>query len=85
MTQGLGQAAPLLSTLMSDPSLRGLTRMLSLALVGVQNRTITLDTLTRPLSMAAATIEQALAGRPAVFSWQELLNGQQPAPADLRH
>ncbi len=84
MTQGLGRAAPLTSTLMNDPSLRGLTRMLSLALVGVQNRTITLDTLTRPLSMAAATIEQALAGRPSVFSWQELLNGEQPAPADLR-
>ncbi len=84
MTQGLGQAGPLIGTLVSDPSLRGLTRTLSLALVGVQNRMITLDTLARPLSMAATTIEAALAGRPATFSWQELLNGKRPAPADLR-
>src|SRR6185437_6197083 len=84
MTQGLGQAGPLIGTLVSDPSLRGLTRTLSLALVGVQNRMITLDTLARPLSMATTTIETVLAGRPATFSWQELLNGKQPAPADLR-
>ena len=84
MTQGLGQAAPLIGTLVNDPSLRGLTRALSLALVGVQNRMIKLDTLARPLSMAAATIETALAGRPATFSWQELLNGKRPTPADLR-
>src|SRR6185437_8816810 len=84
MTKGLGQAAPLIGTLVSDPSLRGLTRVLSLALIGVQNRTITLDTLARPLSMAAATIEAAIAGHPASFSWQELLNGTQPVPGDLR-
>jgi uncharacterized protein len=84
MTQGLGQAAPLIGTLLSDPSLRGLTRTLSLALVGVQNKMITLDTLARPLSMAATTIESALAGRPTAFSWQELLMGKQPAPVDLR-
>ena len=84
MTKGLGQAAPLIGTLVSDPSLRGLTRVLSLALIGVQNRTITLDTLARPLSMAAATIEAAIAGHPASFSWQELLNGTQPTPGDLR-
>ena len=84
MTKGLGQAAPLIGTLVSDPSLRGLTRVLSLALIGVQNHTITLDTLARPLSMAAATIEAAIAGHSASFSWQELLNGTQPVPGDLR-
>ncbi len=84
MTQGLGQAAPLVSTLVGDPSLRGLSRTLSLGLVGVQNRMLTLDALARPLSMAAATIEDALGGRPAVFSWQELLNGKAPGLDDLR-
>jgi hopanoid biosynthesis associated RND transporter like protein HpnN len=85
LAQGLGQAGPLVGTLVSDPSLRGLTRTLSLGLVGVQNRMITLDTMVRPLSMASSTIEDALAGRLAVFSWQELLNGQPPGPDDLRH
>src|SRR4030095_6916322 len=39
--QGLGQAGPLVGTLASDPSLRGLTRMLALALIGVQNQMVT--------------------------------------------
>jgi hopanoid biosynthesis associated RND transporter like protein HpnN len=84
MAQGLGQASPLVSTLANDPSLRGLTRTMSLALVGVQNKQITLDTLSRPMSMAAATIEDGLAGRNPNFSWRALLNGKDPSPDDLR-
>ena len=82
--KGLGQAAPLVGTLVGDPSLRGLTRTLSLGLIGVQNQMLTLDALARPLSMASATIEDAVAGRAASFSWQAMLNGKQPEPADLR-
>jgi hopanoid biosynthesis associated RND transporter like protein HpnN len=82
--KGLGQAAPLVGTPVGDPSLRGLTRMLSLGLIGVQNRMITLDALARPLSMASTTLEDVLAGRPASFSWQAMVSGQQPEPADLR-
>jgi hypothetical protein len=84
MSEGLGQAAPLVGTLVSDPSLRGLTRALSLGLIGVQNRTITLDMLARPMSMAAVTLEDAQAGRPASFSWLAMLSGQEPTPEDLR-
>jgi uncharacterized protein len=84
LTQGLARAAPLVSTLTGDPSLRGLTRALSLGLVGVQNKVVTLDALTRPLSMAAGTAEEALAGLPAAFSWQGMLAGQNPEPNDLR-
>jgi uncharacterized protein len=83
-TKGLGQAAPLVGTLVGDPSLRGLTRTLSLGLIGVQNGMITLDALARPLSMASTTLEDALAGRPTSFSWQAMLNGQPPEPADVR-
>ncbi len=82
--KGLGQAAPLVSTLVGDPSLRGLTRTLSLGLIGVQNRMITLDALARPLSMASTTLEDVLAGRPASFSWQAMLSGEQPTPAEVR-
>src|SRR5215467_9445739 len=82
--KGLGQAAPLIGTLVGDPSLRGLTRTLSLGLIGVQNKMITLDALTRPLSMASTTLENVLAGRPASFSWQAMVSGQQPASSDLR-
>jgi uncharacterized protein len=82
--KGLGQAAPLVGTLVGDPSLRGLTRTLSLGLIGVQSKLTTLDALARPLSMASTTIEGVLAGRPASFSWQAMLNGQDPGPSDLR-
>jgi len=83
-TQGLDKAAPLVGTLVGDPSLRGLTRALSLALIGVQSHQVTLDAMGRPLSMAAATIEDTLAGRRAIFSWQELLRGHPPSKQDLR-
>src|SRR5262244_3662175 len=82
--KGLGQGAPLVGTLVGDPSLRGLTRTLSLGLIGVQNKMVTLDALTRPLSMASTTLENVLAGLPASFSWQAMVSGQQPASSDLR-
>jgi len=84
LTQGLTKAAPLVGTLVGDPSLRGLARALSLALVGVQRHLATFDTLARPMSMAAATLEDVLAGRPATFSWLEMLNGERPSASDLR-
>ncbi len=84
MTQGLKRAGPLIGTLVADPSLRGLTRALSLVFIGIQNHSTTLDALARPLSMAAATFEDVLAGRPAAFSWQELLTGHPPSTSDLR-
>jgi hopanoid biosynthesis associated RND transporter like protein HpnN len=83
-TQGLAKAAPLIGTLVGDQSLRGLTRAMSLALIGVQSRQVTLDAMERPLSMAAATIDDTLAGHRAVFSWQELLHGGRPSQEDLR-
>jgi uncharacterized protein len=85
MGQGLGQAAPLIGTLVVDPSLRGVSRAMSLGLVGVQNKRVTLDALARPLNLASVTIEEGLAGKPTMFSWQELLNGEPPKPGGLRH
>src|SRR4029078_4299272 len=85
MAKGLGQAAPLIGTLASESVLRGMTRALSLGLIGVQNKMVTLDALARPLSMASTTVEDVLANRPASFSWLSMLNGQDPKPDDLRH
>src|ERR1700754_148022 len=84
LTNGLGQASPFISTLVADPSLRGVTRILALSLVGVQQGQLKLDDMVRPLSMAAQTIETALSGRPAMFSCQELLKGQKPTVSELR-
>ena len=84
MTQGLGRAAPIIGTLASDPSLRGLTRALSFGLLGVQQGQAKLDDLTRATTMSADTVERVLAGQPASFSWQTLLRGE-PKPSQLRH
>jgi hopanoid biosynthesis associated RND transporter like protein HpnN len=84
LTQGLTKAAPLISTLVGDPSLRGLTRALSFAFIGIQSHSTTLDALARPLRLATGTIEGVLAGHPAAFSWMEMLNGQSPNQSDLR-
>jgi uncharacterized protein len=84
-TQGLAQAAPVIDVLASDQSLRGLTAALNLGLVGVQQGKLKLEDMQRALSMPADTIEQALAGKPAVFSWQELLSGEKPSRSELRH
>jgi hopanoid biosynthesis associated RND transporter like protein HpnN len=83
-TRGLAQAGPIIGTLASDPSLRGLTRGLSFGLLGVQSGGQKLDELVRPLSMSADTIDKVLAGEPVAFSWHQLLTGKTPQPKDLR-
>ncbi len=85
LTGGLGSAAPIIDTLISDPSLRGLTRALSTGLVGVHYGISKLDDFSRPLTMVADSLDEVLSGRPAVFSWQEMLSGKRASPSDLRH
>jgi uncharacterized protein len=80
----LSQAAPLIRTLASDPSLRGLARTLSTSLQGVAAGRLRLDDMARPLNMIADTVENVLAKRPAAFSWQVLVNGAPAKPEDLR-
>jgi uncharacterized protein len=80
----LTQAQPLLQAMVTDPSLRGLQQVLSLGLTGVQAGRLTLDAMTHTLTMAAVTLEDVAAGRPASFSWQEMMRGEAPKPGDLR-
>ncbi len=84
LSHGLEQTGQLISPLVEDPSLRGLTQTLSLALLGVEKGMAKLDDLTRPLSMAADSLENVLARRPAVFSWQEMLSGEHSGSSELR-
>lgn len=84
ITRGLQQAEPLVATLANDPSLAGATQALSFALLTVQSGQSNLDDLARPLSMAADTLDDVLAGRPASFSWRFLLQGHPAAPREQR-
>src|SRR6185503_2965180 len=72
VTDGLTQAAPLLDTLISDPSLRGVLDALGLGLMGVERKELTLDAMKRPLNDASDTVEHLLAGQSTSFSWRLL-------------
>jgi hopanoid biosynthesis associated RND transporter like protein HpnN len=83
--EGLTKAQLLISTLAGDPSLRGVMTALSFGAEGVEARRIKLDQLAWPLSLADRTLSDVLSGKPATFSWQELLQGQ-PLPSNqLQH
>ena len=78
-------AEPLIRSLASDPSLRGLARALSTSLQGVAVGRFSLDAMAQPLNTVADTLDGVLAGKPASFSWQALINGKPPRPEELRH
>jgi hopanoid biosynthesis associated RND transporter like protein HpnN len=84
LTSQLQQAAPLIQVLAGDPSLRGLAQALSLGLMGAQVGEAGLTPLAGVLNQASATVEAVLAGKPAYFSWRELVAGQPPRASDLR-
>jgi uncharacterized protein len=66
-TADLTKADPLLATLAEDPSLRGTMSALSSGLLGVKSGKLTLDGMTWPLTLAANTVDDVLAKRPASF------------------
>jgi hopanoid biosynthesis associated RND transporter like protein HpnN len=84
VTGQLARAAPLITQLAGDPSLRGLVQGMSLALTGVQAGQVTLDGLARPLTMSADAIEKVLAGEPGWFSWYVLMGGEPASVSQLR-
>ncbi len=72
----LTKSRSLLEPLAADPSLRGVMSAITLTLRGVQGRRITLDSLAPQFNSISAAIENSIAGRPAWFSWRELLSAQ---------
>jgi len=82
--EGLTRAQPLIAALAGDPSLRGVMTALSFATEGVRAGRIGLEQLAWPLSLADRALSDVLSGKPATFSWQELLQGQPPPAKQLR-
>lgn len=76
---------PLLGSMASDPSLRGLANTLSLTIQGVGSGQASAQELRAPIRSLAAALEQLSRGGPAFFSWQDLMTGQAPDPRQLRH
>ena len=83
--EGLARKRSPYATLAGDPSLRGIMKTLSSAAEGVEAGRFKLDQLAWPLTPADRTLSDVLAGKPATFSWQELLQGHRPAAGQLRH
>jgi hopanoid biosynthesis associated RND transporter like protein HpnN len=81
---GLSKGKLLIEALADDPSLRGVMKALSFVAGGVQGGEVKLDQLVWPLSLAEKTLSDVLAGKPATFSWQELIQGS-PSPASRLH
>jgi uncharacterized protein len=80
----MDQAAPLIGALNADQSLRGVLGALTYGLVGVANGVYSLDQRARPMTMAADTVADVLADRPAHFSWRVLASGKPVQPDELR-
>ncbi len=83
--EGLTTAEPIIASLAADPGLRGVMKALSFAADGVKSGRVRLNQLAWPLSLADKTLSDALAGKPATFSWQELLQGHPLQASQLRH
>ena len=84
LTKKLGEAKPLIQTLAQDSSLRGLTTVLNYGLIGARMNHYTLDDLSGTLNMVSDTLDEAIAGRFASFSWRAMLNGRPPKPDERR-
>ena len=83
-TEQLIRAQAFLGTLTADPSLRGLAEALALIPKGAEAGSVELKTFDKPLTLLSGTIETLLQGRPASFSWAELMTGNAPTKSELR-
>src|SRR6266699_3290689 len=84
LTKKLGEAKPLIQTLAQDSNLRGLTTALNYGLIGARMNQYTLDNFSGTLNMVSDTLDEAIAGRFASFSWRAMLNGRPPKPDERR-
>lgn len=82
---GLAHARLFLQALSADPTLHGAVGVLGSAAQGVVAGRLRLEELGWPLSLTRKALEDVFAGKPAFFSWQELLQGHAPADNQLRH
>ena len=82
---GLTKAEPILSQLSNDPSLRGIMKVVSFAAGEARQGRIKLGQLNWSLSLASKTLDDVLSGKPAAFSWKELLQGHPSSTRERQH
>ena len=80
LSDRLAEAQPMLASLNEDPSLRGLSEVLRLAIAESQGE---MDAAVAPVLAAfAETVERVAEGRPARLSWRELMTGDSGADGE---
>ena len=84
-TSQLLKNQPLLGSMASDPSLRGLANTLALAMKGIKNDQGSIEPLRTPLRTLADALQSLAAGKPQFFSWRTLITGQKADQSALRH
>ncbi len=75
---------PLLATLSTDPSLRGLAGSMGLVAQGAQRGAMRLDDMAPMLLGIGEALNKVVAGEEVAFAWRPLLGGAQPRESDLR-
>jgi uncharacterized protein len=83
-TEKLAQGEPLIGSLATDPSLRGLAEALTTVLAGLSRNEVKLDDVAKPFDQFSTTIETVLTKGTATFSWRELVQGGPLPASDLR-
>ena len=83
-TDSMKNATPLLGALAQDPSLRGIFDAFAAEFAGSASMPGAAASLSAPVNALSGTLRDVLVGRPAHFSWRNLLNGQTASPSDLR-
>ena len=85
-TGDLVRAAPLLARLNADPNLRGALVVLTDILQGLKQGDVSLQDIQPTLTAFSKTFEDAVAERPAFFSWRTFFSGEKsPDLREIRH
>ena len=82
-TQLIG-AQPFLGPIAADPSLRGVMTTLSTVLLGVTHGDTKLASFNRPFEAVADTLSTVMAGKPAFFSWRQMISNEKPSLRETR-
>ncbi|MEC8698324.1 MAG: hypothetical protein VXY20_03120, partial [Pseudomonadota bacterium] len=80
----LSQAQGLLGSLISDPSIRGLSGVLRLAVEDMRAGNTPIGDLSAVFDHIAEVVESHAEGRMRELSWRSLISGEDPKPSDLR-
>ena len=78
------EAQPLLGPIAADPSLRGVMGGITASLTGAEDDPGRLTRLSAPIRGLSDAVDQAQAGKPVLFYWRRLLQGDAVSPDDLR-